>query len=280
MLDPRRLQLPPPSRWEDFEDLCHDLWTLEWKDPSLVRHGRKGQRQDGVDICGKRVGRKEWSGIQCKCKDNLLGSKLTEKELRAEVAKALVFTPKLSEYIVVTTTPRDAVLQKIAREITDDHDAHGLFPVSVLFWDDVQGLLDIHRTVYERHYGKPLNVSASSATEAKYIDLTFDTTHYELMFSRFPPENEYYAGTVLVSCLQNQRCGSFRHGDLYYRLKDVLKLGDFDAFVVTYWINSFKNIDGIFQLKDTDIPFVVPSNEISKFRTDLRETSADSDESA
>lgn len=46
-------QLLPPESWEEFEDICADLFMLEWGDPAAVRHGRKGQRQHGVDIYGR-----------------------------------------------------------------------------------------------------------------------------------------------------------------------------------------------------------------------------------
>lgn len=47
-LMPVHSELPPPKTWEDFEELCADLFAAEWNDPHLVRHGRAGQEQSGV----------------------------------------------------------------------------------------------------------------------------------------------------------------------------------------------------------------------------------------
>ena len=41
--------LPPLRDWQAFEDLCCDLWRELWRDPEAQKHGRSGQRQEGVD---------------------------------------------------------------------------------------------------------------------------------------------------------------------------------------------------------------------------------------
>jgi hypothetical protein len=40
----------PPRSWEQFEELCADIFQSIFNDPTLVRNGRSGQRQNGVDI--------------------------------------------------------------------------------------------------------------------------------------------------------------------------------------------------------------------------------------
>jgi hypothetical protein len=44
--------LPAPSDWNEFEDICADLFGREWGDPNVTRYARQGERQDGVDIYG------------------------------------------------------------------------------------------------------------------------------------------------------------------------------------------------------------------------------------
>jgi hypothetical protein len=44
----------PPKTWQQFEELCADTFAADWSDPALVRHGRAGQRQHGVDIVTRR----------------------------------------------------------------------------------------------------------------------------------------------------------------------------------------------------------------------------------
>lgn len=54
---PIQSEYRPPKSWEEFEDLCADLYVLIWKDPETQKHGRQGQPQGGIDIYGKRVGK-------------------------------------------------------------------------------------------------------------------------------------------------------------------------------------------------------------------------------
>ena len=48
-----KLNLPYPSDWSDFQDLCFQLWKEMWRDPFAHHNGRIGQAQNGVDIWGK-----------------------------------------------------------------------------------------------------------------------------------------------------------------------------------------------------------------------------------
>ncbi len=125
----------PPNDSTAFESLCLDLFREIWGDSSAQKHGRSGQAQAGVDVFGQEKGRH--IGVQCKQKDNRLWSKLTIRELNAEVAAAKKFTPKLDHFILATTAVRSAKLQKRAREITEEHRPQGLFSVEVRSWEDL-----------------------------------------------------------------------------------------------------------------------------------------------
>src|SRR5437763_16588789 len=117
MPSPSTSHLPRPKSWDEFEDICSDVLKRAWKDPYVARHGRAGQKQNGVDICGypEHLGGAaagKISGAQCKNVD-----KLKLKDIQAEVAKAEKFEPKLSEYVVMTSASRDAELQNaVAKE--------------------------------------------------------------------------------------------------------------------------------------------------------------------
>ena len=130
-------RVPPPSKWEDFESLCADLWRGIWQDNDTQRNGRLGQPQHGVDVFGRPGKGSTWAGVQCKGKYEQLGSFLTEQELRREVEKAKGFKPGLSAFTVASTGPRDANAQEHARLITEAHLRSGLFPVQVWSWDDI-----------------------------------------------------------------------------------------------------------------------------------------------
>ena len=40
----------PLKIWQQLDELCADSFAVEYPDPALVRHGRTGQVQHGVDI--------------------------------------------------------------------------------------------------------------------------------------------------------------------------------------------------------------------------------------
>jgi hypothetical protein len=64
---------------------------------------------------------------------------VTKEELSAEVKKAQDFQPRLSEFFLLTTAPRDQKLQELTRKITDEL-AHTSSPMKVYIWgwDDIE----------------------------------------------------------------------------------------------------------------------------------------------
>lgn len=127
-------QLPPPSNWEEFEDLCFNVWKRIWNDDYALKHGRKGQTQHGIDFYGNPNKDNEYVGVQCKCKENMYGSKLEISEIKKEIEEAKKFKPKLSKYIIATTSFRDAKIQEFCRNITLEHKKLEIFTVTVFFW--------------------------------------------------------------------------------------------------------------------------------------------------
>src|ERR1700730_14661634 len=110
------IALPKPRDWQDFEGKTRDLFACVLADPNTQMHGRTGQPQNGVDIWGYRgEDRARLVGVQCKLSDD----DITVVELEAELEKAKGFEPAISEFILVTTAPRDGKIQKRARELTE-----------------------------------------------------------------------------------------------------------------------------------------------------------------
>jgi len=145
------LQIPPPKNWQDFESLCCDLWGEIWKDPNTQKNGRQGQPQNGVDVFGRPNQGQDWSGVQCKGKDNFSQQHVTVDELKEEVRKAKGFKPQITEFVLATTGSRDAQLQELARKITNRHRKRK-FVVSVWAWDDIVETLGKSPKVIAKHY--------------------------------------------------------------------------------------------------------------------------------
>src|SRR6266545_2830978 len=127
--------LPPPRNWQDFEDLCCDLWRQLWSDPEAQKHGRSGQPQAGVDLVGRPKGGAEWVGVQCKHRGNRAA--LSRAEIEREVELSRAFKPPLGKLLIATTAPSDVAAQQVAREITERHREQGLFSVTIVSWDDI-----------------------------------------------------------------------------------------------------------------------------------------------
>jgi hypothetical protein len=142
----------PPRSWEHFEELCADTFQEEWQDSTLVRHGRAGQRQHGVDIVG-RDGAIWPVGIQCKRKSVWPVSAVTTLELDEEVKNAKAFIPALKVFYLVSTAPDDQPLQEHARLITERHRSQGLFTVSVIGWRELVRRATRHEHVAAKHFG-------------------------------------------------------------------------------------------------------------------------------
>ncbi len=111
-----------------------------------MRHGRSGQRQQGIDIYGlpEHLGgaaARKYAAAQCKNT-----ATLTLADIKAEVALAATFRPQITEYVVMATIPRDASLQEEVRLESWP------FSVRLLFWEDISLRLSGHDDLLQKHY--------------------------------------------------------------------------------------------------------------------------------
>lgn len=148
--------IAPPSTWQEFEQICCDVWAEELNDPTTQLNGRGGQLQNGVDFYGRQNQTGSLTGVQCKGKDGRYGSFVEEAELLREVKKALGFEPPLDHFILATTVPNDAKIQLIARQLSAQHIKKGLFTVSILGWDEILQRISKYDHLVAKHY-KPLS---------------------------------------------------------------------------------------------------------------------------
>lgn len=145
-----KLNLPHPSNWSDFQDLCFLLWKEMWRDPNAHHNGRNGQSQNGVDIWGKEVFDLDYTGIQCKGKNKNYGSQLTTDEIDKECKKAVNFQPGLKSFIMATTSPRDVAVQQHCRILTRNRTYP--FHVDTWSWDDIEDEVQCRPTIMDRFY--------------------------------------------------------------------------------------------------------------------------------
>ena len=180
-----------PKDWQAFERLTRDLFVRITGDVHMDLHGRNGQPQSGVDVSGVDQRTRVQVGIQCRGRGDgsaWTNSRLTQKELREEVAKARSFYPKLDVFVVLTTGPNDVRLKKAAAEISERHARDGSFEVQVHGWDWLEGRLSEHADLAIR-YGLiavanlGFHHATTASTIAKQIGSRFATA-VELMNDR------------------------------------------------------------------------------------------------
>lgn len=124
-----------PTRWQEFEELCLDIWTVIWADEAAQKNGRQGNPQKGVDIFGTPKDEQQMQGVQCKGRSNYEIKQITQKELDDEIAKAEKFEPPISHFYMVTSGGVSSTLQEYANKLSIKRKKNGKFGVSVMGWD-------------------------------------------------------------------------------------------------------------------------------------------------
>ncbi len=174
------IRLPIPKNWQDFETICHRLWTEIWNDLDAQKNGRQGQSQCGVDIFGKPIYSKYYHGVQCKDKDNRLGSALTTAELEKECNKAKDFKPQISAFTLATTSQRDEGIQEFYRKLNED--AAFPFNVNVWSWDDIEAEI-AYRPIILNHFYSNIQIPETNVAAIK-LNRHSTKDHFHAFFSR------------------------------------------------------------------------------------------------
>ncbi len=140
----RNIRLPPPKDEDEFEDLVTEALKARHSNPHLVRVGRSGQSQHGID---------GWDSVnpnglvwQATTQQNRLGEKLNRDLALFDEAQI----GSRSVFVFATSAPRDAGLQLEILRLTEERMSQGKCVVEPLFWDDIRMYLSDE--VLRRHY--------------------------------------------------------------------------------------------------------------------------------
>lgn len=126
------LKVAPPRSWDEFEAITCSSAKNRWNNPDFTRHGRQGQRQDGVDVYGND---NEGKLVGLQCKNTISG--VTEAVIAEEIENAEAFKPALTHLYIATTADTDRKAQSAVRNLSAAREAAGKFAVSILFWTDI-----------------------------------------------------------------------------------------------------------------------------------------------
>ena len=130
-----KIYLPPPSNWQDFQDLVAQIATMQYVPESVQSYGRQGQRQNGVDIYAES-GAGQKIGIQCK--ETKKG--LNKRQIEDEANAAKGFSQKLDLFVIATTERNDRPLLDYVMELNNSHQFS--FMIRIQFWDEFQHYLN------------------------------------------------------------------------------------------------------------------------------------------
>lgn len=153
---------PAPTRWQEFEELCLDIWTVIWEDDTAQKNGRQGNPQKGVDVFGIPKGEEQMQGVQCKGKTNYDKKTVTKTELDKEIAKAEKFEPPLSHFYMATSGGVGSEIQEYANKLSIERKKQGKFGVSIMGWDWILSKMGTEKFI---HIAEKYNY-IQSATEA------------------------------------------------------------------------------------------------------------------
>ncbi|MGY2315443.1 hypothetical protein ACW9I6_12215 [Pseudomonas sp. SDO5522_S412] len=149
------LRLQPPESGEAFDKLVNKL------SPNFLRvtdrpwvYGRSGQAQFGVDHYHQESGK----AVQSK---NL--QSMTYAVVLEELAKTQKFEHVITQYYIVCSTPTDRALQDKVIELNNERRAVGLFPVELVFWDQLTDIMNADPGLREDYTGIP-GISAQVAS--------------------------------------------------------------------------------------------------------------------
>ncbi len=169
--------LPIPSNWQDFEDLCLRLWNSIWGRMGQ-KVGRGGQDQHGIDIIGKSFLNDELHGIQCKRKGEISTKQLEVSEIDEEIKKAKGFDENLKHLTFATTAPRDIKLQQYCLKLNES--SENPFDVDVWSWQDIQSEVQYREDIM-KHFYKEYSVEYD---DTAIYDVRFSFSHLAAFFSR------------------------------------------------------------------------------------------------
>ena len=235
------MNIPPPTSWNEFEDIVNDCFKIRWQTSDLMRYGRQGQRQQGVDIYGPNdLGQP--SGIQCK----LLEDEISKSDIDEEIAKAELFRPSIDVLYIATTAKRDAKIQEYVRILSFKRCHVGNFAITILFWADLWQDLVKNPMLFKTHYPQ-LHLQENNIFHRARFSAILD-------FSYFGPNLYYYIGLILGDlgqfsgenpyqfeylCKLIERCGALTLNSTDYSvLSDLIK---------KIWDRAQAYIDGTFE---------------------------------
>lgn len=280
------IKIPEITHSETFENLTFDLYLRVLN--RTQKNGRRGQSQNGVDVYGYS-NKNELVGIQCKVKskadweDKRFRTSFI-REIEDEVRQAVNFSDNLKEFIIVTTAPRDSVIQSEIRaldeRVLNDHGFH----VQVMFWDDITEKLTnpVHKDTFKKYYGDLIiREEIIGGVRGKMLSLSVGVEQvdscYELFLGYipmklyYPNKLNYYANSYIIGCFHSNGFDTFPERCFPSDLDEVFRRTTTrDKHLISDWLRSI-DLDGEIRSDENNYQFVWTREQYESFCDALRE---------
>jgi|GEM_PF-3400570 len=142
MPTPAQMVLPKGKSADEFEDICRDVLSDEYK-MKFERYGRNGQKQNGIDLYCKND---DGSFLVAQCK-NYCNENSAERLIK-KIEKDFADAEQLSgfcfkSFIVMTSMDRDVAVQNTFKNCRK---------IEIIFWDEIQEAICKNQNLLKKHY--------------------------------------------------------------------------------------------------------------------------------
>lgn len=143
-----------PDHEQDFEILCFDVYSKVFNSDISTMYGRKGQKQNGLDILVYKDNSNNESnriGVQCKHVKKLTFDGKSGDSVMKEVRKVERGKQKVSHLIIATSLPADTELTDQVNAESDNRIKSGKFSIFIDFVQNIENHINSKSDLIERY---------------------------------------------------------------------------------------------------------------------------------
>ena len=140
-------KISAPSDAKEFENMVLDYAIYTYSKRSTLL-GRQGQSQHGIDII---VTCEDNTKICIQCK-NIPNKRITKTNIEQWIEEAKSSPIKITLFVIALACERDSILQEYVEKKSEERKNSGLYPVDIVFWDDIEHFIKSDKEVLEKYY--------------------------------------------------------------------------------------------------------------------------------
>lgn len=188
-----RVQLPAIATEENFENFILDLYNLKYPNAYFQLYGKRGNKQEGIDI----ISFKKRIAIQCKKKEIQRDNLKLLRELRSDFEKSvrqlIKLKTEIDQLIFVSTYANSTELNNYALIIQKKY----LVPYSIIYigWQDIERDALEHSTLIKKYYPE-FFINKSIRTRIPFYDIQLLEGREELLLKIDQYANRFAAFVI------------------------------------------------------------------------------------